>query len=119
MRVPGDLPEMAVGVGEIAGAAAPERRLRAPRNAGAGGFRLRQQAVDVVGLAHIVGERDAAKSRAFGRNARIAGECGAREQRQREAAEREEYDIALARRRGAEAKAVLVEGAGAGEIGDA
>ena len=82
---------MAVGVGEIAGATASERRLRAPRDPPTGGLR----------------------------QASILRQRRAREKRQSEPAELEKYDVALARGRGAKAEAALVEGAGAGEIGDA
>ena len=79
-RVPGDFPEMPVGIGEIARIAAPEHILQRLHGDGA---RSDRQGIDLVGLffrARVVGERDGGKAGGLVLDAGILGKIGTAEQ---------------------------------------
>jgi hypothetical protein len=65
---------VAVGVGEVAAAAAPDRILSRFYDLGAGGFRGRQDFCDVFLLANVVREGDASKSGAARVDRRVFGQ---------------------------------------------
>ena len=92
-RIPGDFPEMPVGIGEIARIAAPENILQ--RLHGDARPPSTRKRIDLVGLlfrARIVGERDGGKARGLVLDAGILGEIGAAEETEREAVRLEERD---------------------------
>ncbi len=86
MGVVRDLPRVPVGIGEVAGVAAPEDLLRRLEDARA---RLRgrfEGGVDVGFRRDVSRERDPAEARAFGRNVRVLGEGALRVEREDDAA---------------------------------
>src|SRR5689334_16428949 len=116
VRIPGDLPEVPVRIGEVAGASAPRRVLRRLHHLSARGVRLRYRGLNLTFLTHIVRERDAAKSRTIRGDLCIASQALTREQTQRQRTRLKENHLAPADRRRFEPK-LLVKRARAREIG--
>src|ERR1700761_4411234 len=77
MRVPGHLPRVPVGIGEIAGMAAPEHVLGLLQDRAASRPGLTEHAGNVGPFAHIIAERDTAEAGPFGGKPCILGQSGA------------------------------------------
>lgn len=117
VRIVGDFPEEAVGVGEVAGVAAPECGVAGFHDFGAELGDVRQQGIDLGGGADVVGEGEAGESRALGRQACVFRQVLPRPQGEPGFSEFEERD----RWRGFEsgqAEALFVETRGSREIRD-
>jgi len=84
--VDGDLPEVAVRVGEVAGVAAPEGRAGRLDDPGTGALGARQQRVDLVPAAHVVGDAHLGRAGRAKRHIGVAGDAAPREQGQPHAA---------------------------------
>jgi hypothetical protein len=106
--VVGDLPHVAVGVGEGTGRAAPLRLGRRTHNRPAGAQRLRQHLADLFGRADVVGEFDARRA--------VATERGPQAEHHPAGLEEADFVVGLL---GAGPAERLIEPAGPGEIGDA
>jgi hypothetical protein len=86
---------MAVGIGEVAGVAAPGRLLGGLRDRGAGTLRLVQHAIDLVARSRVVGQRDAGKAAALGGQLRVRRQRLARPQGEYHAAGLEEHHLGM------------------------
>src|SRR6185436_2860972 len=98
MRVEGDLPWMAVEIGEVARVTAPERVMRRLQDRRAGSFCFGEYAVDFRLIAAVVGKRDAAElgiGRVVGKH-RVFGERTARVKSEHLAVQLKEDDLATA-----------------------
>src|SRR5690606_17219588 len=116
--IPGDLPEVAVGIGEVAGVAAPESVLARLDDTAARRLGLGQHGVDLGLLARVVGERDRTKAAAGAVDARIRGERVATPQRDHHATHLVKRDLGVVV--GASpAEPLLVEAPRPRQIGDA
>ena len=73
--VPGDFPQVALRVGEVAGVAAPKGVLGRFYQGGPGGHRHRQQVVHFRFGADVVGQGNAGKAAAFRRNSYVRGQA--------------------------------------------
>lgn len=116
---------MPVGVGEVAGVAAPEGVLRRFDDRGAGGDGLLYEGVHFVARGDVVGEGEFGAAARARRNGGVAGEAGTREQG------KFQPRLHVEERNGAmlelladdagrgEAEAVAVEGDGSFEVVDA
>ena len=124
LRVPGDLPQVAVGVVEVAGIAAPEPVAGGVRDDGAGGRGLAHHRVDLFLGGDIVADRDGTQPAGGRGDPRFLGErCAGIERQDQPARELEEGDGAVIEllpddALGRQAEAVAVVGRGALEIVD-
>src|SRR5439155_26970543 len=129
-RVPDDLPEVSVGVAEVAGVDPPRAIVGSPRESRASSFGLGQQHIDLGAALDELSDAELARLRWPDGNVGIFGEFAARIEREHEAAFEPEYHD---RARGVclfveelggddagcfEAEAVAVEGERAVEIAD-
>src|ERR1039458_7772737 len=91
-RVPGNLPEETVGIGEVSGIATPKGLMSGLQDLRAGRFRLNENLVDLVASARIVCQCDAGEAVALGRNIGVFRKMRTRIQGQRHAACLKEND---------------------------
>src|SRR5919201_5750898 len=77
------LPQVVLRIGEVAAVAAPRGALRALHDLSARTLGLREDLVDPLFRADVVGERDAAEAGALGRYARVGGKLVPRVERER------------------------------------
>jgi hypothetical protein len=108
----GNFPEVAVGIGEVAGVAAPEGFAGGFFDLSAGGLGLLEELIDLGARADIVGQGDPAEAsgrRACEGGGNILGQLFARVERQDGAAGLEEDDALVGRPGGGQSQAVAVE----------
>jgi hypothetical protein len=116
VRVPGDFPEEAVRIGEVAGVATPEGVVRGLLELRARLHRNGEQPIDVGLRRHVVREREAAEPRAFRGDERVLRQRVTRVQRQPGSAQLQEGDVLVARVCGT-AQPVAVEADRALQVG--
>ena len=80
--VPGDLPQVPVGIPEVTRIPAPEDLMSGPHNLSSTGHGLSKHGVHIPFGAGIIGNYEAAKSASFRRNVRVFRKLGPREKRQ-------------------------------------
>ena len=80
VRVPGDLPEEAVRIGEISRMPAPGRIFGGRHDRGAGCLGLCQHLLDLLASTHVVGDRESPEAVAIVRNRGISGQLRSGEQ---------------------------------------
>ena len=110
VRIPADLPEMAVRIGEVAGMAAPGRILGRLHQASTGAFGLGEQRRDLVLGPDVVRQRHAAESRHLRQHLGVLGKLGHGKQRHSDAVEIEGDDLARSTFVGHAPTESLVEG---------
>src|SRR5512144_349429 len=118
--VVGDFPEVPIGVGEVAGVAAPVGGLGWPDQAAAGGHDMPKGGVDVLRSLEVDREGNGPKAaRRHGSDPDVGGEVVAAPQSQHRTSGAEEADGAEDGRRGQRPAESLVEVGGAADVGDA